>query len=260
MFQDDECLGVLRSLGLTVLQAKTYFALVKVGSADVGAVSRGSGVAGGDVCRVMSELQKLGLVEEAASSGDVYVAVPLRKGLMGLLQQRAEENAVLQEKTHKLIEDFDAALGGAEFGDAEFREVQSQFKVTSELSVLFPKLDASTNAARKSQDALLDVSGFNVMLSHGEPVIKRALGRGVRVRVITEEPENPREARGTFSFEHPLLTVKFVPAPVPISLMIFDNKEVHLRITKDNVPSFWSNNPHIINLSRTYFDEIWRKL
>jgi sugar-specific transcriptional regulator TrmB len=246
-------------LGLTFLQAKTYFALVKAGSASVEVVSRGSGVALEDAGRVLVELQELGLVEAGSSEG-VYVAVPLRKGLMGLLQQKADENAVLQVKTHKLIEDFDAALGDAEFGDVEFREVESQFEVISDREVLFRKADESTDAAQRSQDAVLDVAGFQVMVSYGKKAIKRALDRGVRVRVITAKPENPEEARDPFGFKHPLLTVKYVPPPVPISLLLFDDKELHLRITKNNIPSFWTNNPHIINLSRTYFDEIWNKL
>lgn len=256
MFQDDEYVDVLMGLGLTLLQAKTYLALAKVGSADVTAISKVSGVARGDVCRVMCELQELGLVEKAVSSQDVYTAVRLREGVLGLLQQKVEENAVLQEKTHKLIESFDE-----DFAGAAFREVHSQFEVTSEREVLLQKASASTNAARKSQDAILWSAGFKVMFSYGAQDVKGALGRGVRIRVITEEPENPQAARDMLcGFEHPLLTVKYVPSPVPICMMIFDDKEVHLRITEDLVPSFWSNNPHIINLSRTYFDEIWNKL
>jgi len=96
VFQDDECLGVLRSLGLTVLQAKIYLALARSGVADVKTISSVSGVARQDVFRVMSGLQELGLVENSASSQDVYNAVPLRKGLFVLLQQKVEENAVLQ--------------------------------------------------------------------------------------------------------------------------------------------------------------------
>jgi sugar-specific transcriptional regulator TrmB len=255
VFQDDECLGVLRSLGLSVLQAKIYLVLARLGVADVKVVSRVSGVAGRDVSRVVSGLQELGLVENGASSRDVYTAVPLRKGLLVLLQQKVEENAVLQEKTRRLIEAFDEASVGAAVG-----EECSQFEVTSERSVLHQKASASTNAARKSQDSILTLAGFKVMLSYGQDV-KGALGRGVRLRIVTEEPESQQEARDLLrGFEHPLLTVKYVPAPIPICMMLFDDAEVHLRVTEDDVPSFWSNNPHIINLSRTYFDEMWSKL
>ena len=136
----------------------------------------------------------------------------------------------------------------------------SQFEVTSELSVLHQKASKAANTVQKSQDVLLDVEGLRVLLAHGKQDVKGALGRAVRVRVITEEPENPQEARDPFGFKHPLLTVKYLPAPVPICMMIFDDKEVHLRLHKDNVPSFWSNNANIINLCKTYFNEIWNKL
>ena len=139
-------------------------------------------------------------------------------------------------------------------------EAQSQFEVTSERSVLFQKASESTNAAQKGQDSILTLAGFKVMLSYGKQDVKGALSRGVRLRVITEETENPQTARDMFGFEHPLLTVKHISAPVPICMMIFDDKEVHIRMCEDDVPSLWSNNHHIINLSRKYFDEMWGKL
>jgi sugar-specific transcriptional regulator TrmB len=256
MFQDAECVDVLVGLGLTVLQAEAYLAVVKVGSAGVEEVSRVCGVSVGDAARVMGELEELGLAEKDVLLQGVYVAVPLREGLLGLLQRKAEANSVLQAKTRRLIDGFEEGFGGVGFG-----AVQSQFEVTSEKPVFLQKASASTHAALKSHDAILWSAGFNVMFSYGAQDVKGALSRGVRVRVITEEPENPEEAREMLrGFEYPNLTVKYVPAPVPICLMIFDDKEVHLRINEDLVPSFWSNNPHIINLSRTYFDEMWNKL
>jgi sugar-specific transcriptional regulator TrmB len=179
--------------------------------------------------------------------------VPLRKGVLGLLQQKVEKDAVLQEKACRLIDDLEDGFGGVGVVD-----VDAQFEVTSDLSVFHQKASASADGVRKSQDVILDLAGFRVLLAHGKQDVKDALGRGVRVRVITEEPENPEE--DTFGFEHPLLTVKYVQAPVSISMMLYDDKEVHLRITEENVPSFWSNNPHILNLAKTYFDENWSKL
>jgi len=35
-------------------------------------------------------------------------------------------------------------------------------------------------------------------------------------------------------------------------MMIFDSKEVHLRMVEGTVLSFWSNNPKIVNLSMRY--------
>ncbi len=135
-----------------------------------------------------------------------------------------------------------------------------QFKVTSELPALHRKASKLANTAQKNHDALLDMAGFKVMLSHGKRDVKDALSRGVRVRVITEKPENPRAAEPPFGFEHPLLTVKYSSTTVPICMMLFDDKELLLRLTDKDVPSFWSNNPSVINLSRTYFDEVWSEL
>jgi len=99
------------------------------------------------------------------------------------------------------------------------------------------------------------------MLFNGKQDIKSALKRGVKVRVITEEPENPQAIQDMLrDLENPLFKVKYIPPPASICMIIFDDNEVHLRMAEDAVPSFWSNNPNIVNLSRRYFIEVWNNL
>jgi hypothetical protein len=105
------------------------------------------------------------------------------------------------------------------------------------------------------------VEGFNAMLFNGNQDIKTALKKGVNVRVMTEAPENPQAIEGMIKdLEHPLLNIKYISPPAPICMIIFDDKEVHLRMSEDAVPSFWSNNSNIVTLSRRYFNELWNKL
>jgi len=103
MFHDEECVQTLMGLGLTLLQAKTYLTLAKLGVADVKTISKVTNVARQDGYRVTPKLQKLGLAEKIISTPTLYKAIPLKMGLSILLQQKVEENTELQEKTKALI-------------------------------------------------------------------------------------------------------------------------------------------------------------
>ena len=257
MFQDDDCVETLMGLGLTLLQAKIYLGLAKLGVADVKSISKVSKVARQDVYRVTPKLQKRGLAEKIISTPTLYRAIPLKKGLSALLQQKVEENAEMKEKTSKLIAAFDDNFSVG----MTIKENLAEFIITSEKTLFRKRITESTLAAQKSKDSILNTEGFNSMLFNGKQDLKSALKKGVKVRVIAEKPENPQAIEGMITdLEHSLLNIKYIPPPAPICLMIFDDKEVHLRMSEGAVPSFWSNNPNIVSLSRRYFNELWNQI
>jgi sugar-specific transcriptional regulator TrmB len=256
MIQESKCTQTLTKLGLTLLQAKAYLALTKLGKAEVKAISRVSNVARQDVYRVMPTLLKLGLVEKIVATPTVYQAVPLKDGLSTLLQQKTAEDAKLQKNAEKLIEDCQETGGGV-----VARVDEPHFIITSERALFRKRIAESTNTARKSSDAIYSPDGFRAVLFHQRKHLKRALKRGVRIRIITQKPENKKfirkiteSLRKSTSFE-----LKYTTDLSPINIVIFDNMEVNIRITEGTVPSLWSNNPNFVKLAMSYFDDMWSK-
>jgi sugar-specific transcriptional regulator TrmB len=257
MFKDEECVETLMGLGLTLLQAKTYLGLAKLGVANVKTISKVSNVARQDVYRITPKLQKWGLAEKIIANPTMYKAIPLKNGLLTLLQQKVEENADLQEKTHRLIEDFEENFNT----EITIKENPAEFIITSEKSLFVKRVIESMNSAQKSKDAILTVKGFNAMLFNDKEHIKSALKRGVKFRIISEEPENPKATQDLLrDLKNPFFMVKYIPPPTPICMMIFDDEEVNLRMAEGPVPSFWSNNKSIVNLSTRYFNGLWHKI
>jgi len=76
--------------GVNVFAGKTYLGLAKLGVADVKTISKVSNVARQDVYRLTPKLQKCGLAEKIISTQTLYRAIPLKKGLSTLLQQKVE--------------------------------------------------------------------------------------------------------------------------------------------------------------------------
>jgi len=99
----DEDVQALTSIGLTVLQAKVYLTLVKLGKATIKTISKTAEVARQDIYRVTSELHKLGLVEKVIAAPNEFKAIPLTEGISILLQRMHEERAESHKKIKKLM-------------------------------------------------------------------------------------------------------------------------------------------------------------
>lgn len=256
MIQDDEYIQTLIDLGLTLLQAKTYLALAKLEKAEVKTISKSSNVARQDIYRIMPTLEKLGLAEKIIVTPIMYKAIPLRKGLSILLQCRTEENSELQKKTRALINNFRKD----NFRTALQKE-DSQFIITSEKTLFNKKIAKATDAAQTSKDAIYSLEGFDAMLFHHLQHIKKAIRRGVRIRVIIEKPESeeisPRIAQNLK--KNPLFKLKYISDDFPVCMVLFDNKEANIRISDGTVPSFWSNNPSVVKLATSYFEAVWKE-
>jgi sugar-specific transcriptional regulator TrmB len=253
----DKHIQTLMDLGLTLLQAKTYLALANLENADVKTIAKTANVARQDIYRIMLTLQKLGLAEKMIAKPTMYKATPLNKGLSTLLQNKTENHIELQKKTNTLINNFKKDNRGI-----KLQENESQFIITSEKSLFHKKIKNGIDAAQTSVDTIYSREGFKALLFHHRQCIKRAMNRGVKIRVITEKPENQTSVLRTVQdlTANPLFKLKYASSFSQIGMVIFDNKEVHLRIADGAVPSFWSNHPNLVKLSASYFEGLWNKI
>jgi sugar-specific transcriptional regulator TrmB len=256
IIQDDEYTQTLTDLGLTLLQAKTYLALAKFGEADVKTIAKASTVARQDIYRIMPTLQKLGLAEQIIAKPTIYKATSIKEGLSILLQNRKKEYTRLQKKTTSLINNFhpNTAKIDTQKGD-------TQFKLTSE-ATLFLKMHKSLHQkAQMSIDAIIPLifdgaAKFNEGLSFP----KKAMRRGIKIRLITQKAENGLKSRELEALgKNSLCELKYLATPVLFGMHIFDNREVTLATSENGLPSLWSNNRNLVNLAASYFNEIWSK-
>ena len=79
---------VLMDLGLTLVQARVYLALVESGISKISTISKISKVARPDTYNNIKKLQKLGLVEAIIQSPRTYRAIPIIEALSLLLERR----------------------------------------------------------------------------------------------------------------------------------------------------------------------------
>lgn len=260
MIQKDEHIQTLTELGLTFLQAKTYFALAKLGRADVKTISKVSRVARPDIYRIMPLLQKRGLVEKILTSPTLYKVTPINESLNILLQNKTQECIKLQMK----IKNF---LNNLQYNNDETapHEEEQQFSIISSKRLLHKKLSEKDRTAQKNIDAIANWQVLRTTFFNRSQDIKNALQRGVKFRIITETHEKDKYVQKiikTFQ-QSSLFEIRYNSAPIPINTVIHDNAEINMCIAvspTEEVPSLSSTNPRFLKVITAYFEELWNKV
>ncbi len=255
MLQKDEAIEILMDLGLTVLQAKTYLALTALEKAEAKKISEISNVARQDIYRIMPTLEKLGLVEKVIGTPTLYKATPLNEGSVMLLQKRTQEHTALQEKIKLLSNNDDKERNS----DAIAHEATTQFIITSERNLFIKKMEKATSEVQLSENAIVPAEGVKKMFFYQFQYLKRAMSQGAKIRIITERSEGKSTINEQALKKNPLFELKYSPAPIPVVMIIFDNKEVNIHIAERDtiVPSLWTNNSNIVKLAENYFENMW---
>jgi sugar-specific transcriptional regulator TrmB len=254
MIQEEQ-IQTLMDFGLTSLQAKTYLALAQLGKADVKTIAKASNVARQDIYRIMPTLQKLGLGEKIIAKPTLYKATPIKEGVSILLQNIEKEHAELQEKTTSLIDTFQEKNA-----KIFLQEDSTQFTITSEITRFLKMHKSLTKQAQTSIDGVIPLSTSQPRLHECFLSLKGAIRRGVKICLVIKKVEKqllPRQLQGLE--KNSLFEVKYSVAPVHFGMFIFDRKEVTLATNKGGLPSLWSNNPNVVKLANTYFNEMWNK-
>jgi sugar-specific transcriptional regulator TrmB len=99
-----EELQTLSDLGLTLIQARVYLALVEFGPSKVSEIAKNSKVARPDVYRTLSKLQTLGLVEKIIEGPVKYKAISMDRELALLLERKTRRYEELRARTRILLE------------------------------------------------------------------------------------------------------------------------------------------------------------
>jgi len=91
---------------------------------------------------------------------------------------------------------------------------------------------------------------------------KRAVKRGVKIRIITEKSEDGDLIQKTLQniTQNPLFAIKYLSQPVPVEIRINDGREVGVCLAMTGtvgVPSLLSTYPQLVKIVETYFETLW---
>ena len=252
MIQDD-CIETLIELELTLLQAKAYLNLARLGKADVNTISRASNLARTDVYRVMLVLEKLGLAEKIIDKKTMYKATPLKEGIVMLLKNKHKRYAEVEKRSRLLLNNFhdnDSNISQAD---------NQQFIITSESTLFRMRFEKSISEA-KTCKMIIPAAGLKYSMFYFFECIKTALKKGAKILIITEKTKDAAVNKKLRYLEkNPLFEIRFTSASsINFAVTVFNEKEVNLCISQNSeVPSLYSNNSQAVGEAQMLFEAIW---
>jgi len=249
----------LIDLGLTLLQARVYLALIRSGPSKVATISKLANVARPDAYRTLAKLQQLGLVEKLIEKPIRYRAISMKKSLTFLLRSKAEEYKKLRAETELLLKTY------------KEKDAKKVLQTEADRFVLIPKRRAvierireAIEGSQRSVDLILSWKRFSRgMLSTFAESCERAWARGVKFRFVLEKPEEGKAAEHVLQIcrKSPACQIKFIPTHPKTVLGIYDEKEVFVIVNPKmelaDSPALWSNNQSLIHLAQNYFEVLW---
>ena len=257
---DIKDIDALTSLGLTVLQAKVYFALANSGKATIKILAKNTNIARQDIYRLTAELQEIGLIEKILALPNEYRAVTLKEGVALLLQRKNKENFEIRKKADELLQ-----RQKNENIKNLSKEGKSQFILIPEKTALALKLKKEIESAKKSADVICSWKKFTQGFGLLGAELDDALKRGVTFRFIVEKPsqEQPWSNSAQIFMKKPNFKVRTLRQIPDCIIAIYDDKELLVSISSEgNVtesPAIWANNSGFITVFQEFFDSRWKK-
>ena len=254
----DEGTQVLIDLGLNLSQARIYFALSQYGDSTAKKISKISQVAREHVYEVLPQLQDLGLVQKIICIPSRFRALPTQEGLSLLLQRRARKTHELQTKTMEIIRN-------RQNNNLEMVtwKKDNQFMLIPPKNAAINRRNKQIEAAQTSIDAIVTFKRLGPTAYTYQEVAKNALERGVKIRVITQKPENENERSEIIQdFEkNPSFKLRYILNSPLAVVTIYDRKEMLVTTSAladlGESPALWSNNPSLLTIINDFFEIMW---
>lgn len=249
----------LMALGLTLVQARVYLTLVRLGASRTLAISKISKVAQPDVYKALSKLQELGLVEKLIETPFEYRAIPVNEVVSFLLDTKREQYEKVKAEARTLLHTFKNMMP-----NSANQPTGSQFILIPEGRAVIKRINTAIAQAQIRIDLLLYWKRFSRgMVSAFAESIESAWARNVKMRVIIEKPVESEMAKQMIQFcrKKPFCQIKFISYCPTVVFGIYDKKEVfivvHPKTDLHRSPALWSNNPSLIALAENHFKTLW---
>jgi sugar-specific transcriptional regulator TrmB len=254
----EEEIQTLMGLGLTSSQAKILHFLFYSGMSTAKVISKATGINRPDIYRIMPNLHEKGLIKKIVSVPVKFEAVSIEDALTYLIEHRTSETNVLKIKAADIIKNY---KDKKHYKVA--RKDESQFVIIPKGKAIIKKRRNAIENAKESIDAIISYSRYLPTMIDNSEMILKALNRGVKIRHITELPQDIKTLPKLTQeiWRHPSFEVRIVTKPLTSLVAIYDKKEVIVSIspalTYSKSDAFWSDNRSMLEIIQEFFESTW---
>ncbi len=262
---EEEATQILNRLGLTSSQTKVYLTLLKLETATAKTISNNSKVARQEVYRLLVELENKSLVERIIAVPTEFKAVPIENGLSFLIGERKKELSEIQKEANKLSPKIKSYLKPKENKAGALQRGGSEFVLIPESKALLLRMEKAVDVTQNSIEVIYPKEAFLQVLFNLSDKFKEALGRGVKIRCLINEPldSNTWSATVQSIAENPLFEIRILSETPKENFWIYDEKEVLVATCSvrdyKQFPVLWTTSTPLIGISENYFNAMWQK-
>ncbi|MFQ6020624.1 MAG: TrmB family transcriptional regulator [Candidatus Aenigmatarchaeota archaeon] len=235
----------LRQFGLNEYEAKAYLALTVYGPLTASQISEKSKIPQSKVYEIMRSLITKSLAESWETKPRKFKAIEPVFGLKKIIEERRRKIEMLKKKSMMIVREIKPLNNNNGYELWTSKGKKAFLEKAVEIIERSNKFGYATTS-RFSRYPLLDEAFL------------RALKRGVKIRMLgTDLLDNARRARASW-YAKQGADVRILPMDIHPILGLGDDKEVCVRIDNPAECDFiWSNNPALINIMKTYFENLW---
>jgi len=259
----DDSVILLSEFGLTPYEAKVFLVALKLGFSSASRISKESEIRREEVYRTLPKLEKAGLVERVLGRPVKFRAIPIDEAV-SLLLKRKEEAAIkeLQElsgKKDQLITLFKSLTP-----KHQSKDDKAQFVLVTEKDTIAIRMESLIDSATSRIDIADSTANIARFLLNYEENIRNALARKVRVRIITEYPDEEEALQRIIINNLPKDEVRLrYLDDIPSRYVLFDGTDVMLSTSAqgslDESRTLWTQDTNLVSLIRRDFDEQFSK-
>jgi sugar-specific transcriptional regulator TrmB len=259
----DEYAKALTDFGLTPNQAKVYLTILQIGTAPIGRVSQLSTVRREEVYRLLPKLEQLGLIMRVMGTPMKVKAIPVDEALASLIKNERDAAsrrlADLAAKKEVFLQSFTPTY----YPDALAETDDVKFSLIPERAGVLIKTDELVRVAQSRINVVVSRRRLPMFVASHAIELKKALGKGVEIRMITQEPDEEDSI--------PAVIEKYLSPGASLSLryalrlpsryMLVDDREALVTTSTEasfvEGPVLWSSSDSLIAFMREDFQNLW---
>jgi len=253
--------GMLCDFGLTPNQAKVYLAIVQLGIAPVGRVSKVSKVRREDVYRILPKLERMGLTEKILGTPVKIRATPMEEALSILIKR---EKDTADKKVSDLMAKKDDLLKHLKVSNRKLKlEEEAHFALVSTRDAIINKGLATLKKAEKEIDIVTTAGEFLHFLSILAEPIEKVIRKHGKVRVILEVSEYQESLLkniGSYLSPKAFPNIRYAYQPLT-HFIIVDHRQVLMATSPEpplgEHPFLWTDNRSLAGLMQENFEGLW---
>ncbi|MFX1521366.1 MAG: TrmB family transcriptional regulator [Promethearchaeota archaeon] len=262
--EKEETIDLLTAFGLTNNQAKIYEAIIKLDAASVDAISKVSDVRREDVYRNLPRLEEMGLVERLMGTPMTIRVLPIKFALKDIINREQEKaNKRIRKLKNTLQETLTVIKPHSQ--KQEFDENTPHFALMPDKTVLYTKISGMLNTAKNKIDLIISRSKIVEFLSYFHNLMKKAIEKGVKIRIITELTDEKELVQKFVKIAKNLgINLKTCDPEILLSkFLLIDDKQMILATKPGkghlgDFPDLWTDNQSLISHLRYDFENIWK--